>query len=131
MKLKLFLLSILALLSVVAYQKYTEYSSLKSINSYESCVAANGSLIQESYPATCITRLGNKFNEFNITPWEEVEKYIFNGEVKIIAESHSKIISLLLKSGKWVYSFEPESSALSNIRFRCGSKCDDMLMRNE
>ncbi len=63
MKLKLFLLSIVALLSLVAYQKYSEYSALKSIDSYESCVAANGSTIQESYPATCITRLGTRFTQ--------------------------------------------------------------------
>ncbi len=61
MKLKLFLLSIIALLSLVAYQKYSEYSALKFIDSYESCVTAKGSLIQESYPATCITRLGARF----------------------------------------------------------------------
>lgn len=63
MKLKLFLISILALLSLVAYQKYTEYSALKSIDSYESCIVSKGSVIQESYPATCITRLGTHFTQ--------------------------------------------------------------------
>ena len=63
MKLKLFFLSILTLLSLVGYQKYSEYSALKSINSYESCVAAKGSTIQESYPSTCITRLGTRFTQ--------------------------------------------------------------------
>ncbi len=63
MKLKLFLISIFVLLSLVAYQQYSEYSSLKSINSYESCATAKGSIIQESYPATCITRLGSRFTE--------------------------------------------------------------------
>ena len=63
MKLKLFLLSILVLLSLVAYQKYSEYQTLKSINSYETCIAAKSSTIQESYPATCITRLGSRFTQ--------------------------------------------------------------------
>ena len=66
MKLKLLTASILALLvllSLVAYQKYTEYSSFRSIDSYESCAAAKGSVIQESYPATCITRLGSRFTQ--------------------------------------------------------------------
>lgn len=63
MKLKLFIFALFILLSLVAYQKYSEYSALKSINSYESCAAAKGSTIQESYPATCITRLGAHFTE--------------------------------------------------------------------
>lgn len=61
MQTKLFFVAILAFISIVAYQKYSEYSALKSVNSYESCVAAKGSIIQESYPSTCITRLGNRF----------------------------------------------------------------------
>lgn len=63
MKLKLLVVSILALLSLVAYQKYSEYTALKSINSYESCASAKGSTIQESYPATCLTRLGARFTQ--------------------------------------------------------------------
>lgn len=63
MKLKLFLISIFALLSLVAYQKYSEYSTLKSIDSYKSCASAKSSLIQESYPATCITGLGARFTQ--------------------------------------------------------------------
>ncbi len=71
MKLKLFLLSIFALLALVAYQKYSEYSILKSINSYESCMAAKGSLVQETYPATCITRLGSHFPEPTPAPIQQ------------------------------------------------------------
>jgi hypothetical protein len=74
MKLKLFLVSIIALLSLVAYQKYAEYSALKSIDSYESCSTAKGSVIQESYPATCITRLGTRFTQpapsFDVSNWK-------------------------------------------------------------
>lgn len=61
MKLKLLVLSILGILALIAYQKYSEYSALKSIDSYESCAVAKGSVIQESYPATCVTRLGGRF----------------------------------------------------------------------
>ena len=61
MKLKLLFLAILAFVSIVAYQKYSEYSALKSIDSYESCATAKGSIIQESYPATCTTKFGISF----------------------------------------------------------------------
>lgn len=63
MKLKLFFASIFALLTLVAYQKYNEYKTLKSIDSYESCIVAKGSVIQESYPATCVTKISTRFTE--------------------------------------------------------------------
>lgn len=62
MKLKLFLFGIFTLLSLVAYQQYRDFAAIKSISSYESCAAAKESRIQESYPATCVTRLGTKFS---------------------------------------------------------------------
>ncbi len=61
MKTKLFLAAALFIVGIVGYQKYAELSSLKSIDSYESCVTAKGRVIQESYPATCVTRLGTRF----------------------------------------------------------------------
>jgi hypothetical protein len=63
MKLKLIIISTIAILTLVGYQKYSDYSFLKSINSYDSCVSAKGSVIKESYPATCITLLGSSFTE--------------------------------------------------------------------
>lgn len=78
MKIKLFILAIFVLLSFVAYQKYSEYFSLKSIDSYEACITAKGSVIQESYPATCVTRLGSRFIQpipsLNLTPSPEIIK---------------------------------------------------------
>ncbi len=61
MKLKLLIIGILVVLTLVGYQTYAKYAALKSIDSYESCVASPGSLIQESYPATCVTRFGTRF----------------------------------------------------------------------
>ena len=71
MKLKLFIFVILILISAVAYKTYADYSALKSIDSYDSCVTAKGSVIQESYPPTCVTRLGNRFSQ-----WTKYENYI-------------------------------------------------------
>lgn len=61
MKIKLLIISILVILGLVAYKQYHDFSAIKSINSYESCTVANGSIIQTSYPAICITRLGGRF----------------------------------------------------------------------
>lgn len=52
------------LLAFVAYQKYSEYQTLQSIDSYEACIAAKGSIIQESYPAVCVDALGAKFTQY-------------------------------------------------------------------
>jgi hypothetical protein len=57
MKLKLGIIISIILFGGIFYS-YLQYSQLKSINSYESCVSAKSSVIQTSYPATCITRLG-------------------------------------------------------------------------
>lgn len=51
------------LLAFVAYQKYSEYQTLQSIDSYEACITAKGSIIQESYPATCVTSLGTRYTQ--------------------------------------------------------------------
>ena len=77
MKLKFLLASIFVLICFVAYQKYSDYSTLKSIDSYDSCATAKGSIIQESYPATCITLLGNRFSQW--TKYENlIGKYTFD-----------------------------------------------------
>lgn len=83
MKLKLLIIIIVvAILSLVAYQKYSEYSALKSIDSYESCTFAKGSVIQESYPTTCVTRLGIKFTTNMVQYWSHYQndraKYAFD-----------------------------------------------------
>lgn len=51
------------ILLIVGYQKYSEYQSLRLINNYDECVAAKGSVIQESFPSTCITNIGTHFTE--------------------------------------------------------------------
>lgn len=64
MKLKLLGFGIISLiLLTIGYQKYSEYQSLRSIKNYDECVVAKGSIIQESYPATCITSVGSRFTE--------------------------------------------------------------------
>lgn len=88
MKLKLFFLSILALLSLVGYKTYRDTAALKSIDSYESCIVAKGSIIQESYPATCITRLGTRFTQpITSQKYQEYRSEKYNYEFKYLANS--------------------------------------------
>lgn len=76
MKLKLFLASLFILLALVGYKSYRDTQSLKSIDSYESCASSRGSLIQESYPATCVTRLGSHFIQPTPTATPQAEETI-------------------------------------------------------
>lgn len=56
------LIAVLILLGTLCYTYYYWQSHQSGvIDSYESCVAANGSRIQESYPATCVTKSGARF----------------------------------------------------------------------
>lgn len=63
MKLKLLIVAIVATLALVGFKTYRDTAALKAINSYESCLSAKGSLLQESYPATCVTRIGTHFTQ--------------------------------------------------------------------
>lgn len=42
---------------------YQEYSAAPAVTSYEECIKARGSVIQESYPATCVTRDKKRFTQ--------------------------------------------------------------------
>lgn len=64
------------------YAAYQEYKAPPSISSYETCVQARGSRIQESYPATCVTRDGRQFTQpltkneqRNLVPPDETSKW--------------------------------------------------------
>lgn len=46
-----------------AYQEYAAQRSVTSVVSYDECITAPGSRIQESYPATCITSDNKRFTQ--------------------------------------------------------------------
>lgn len=56
------------LLGVGGLFAYQEYNNGTSSTSYEECIKEKGSVIQESYPAACITRRGIRF----VQPIDEV-----------------------------------------------------------
>lgn len=63
---------VLLLLAAAGFLAYQNMKLLKQINApktYEECVTASGSRIQESYPATCVTAEGLRFTQpIPITP---------------------------------------------------------------
>jgi hypothetical protein len=135
MKLKLLIASIAVLLALIAYQQYRDFAVIKSVNSYESCASAKGSIIQESYPATCVTRLGFRFTQpttdWQTISWEDVEKLILNGEVSSVMESHAREVTIGLKSGEILSSTEPSINDIGDVIYRCGEKCRDILQGSE
>lgn len=131
MQLKLFLISIFVLLTLVGYKSYSETKILKSIDSYESCIAAKGSVIQESYPATCVTSLGSRFIEvithnnqsysgdisqgYHLTSLKEISGYttFIEPRYNFSFEYPSNLTIIKLKSGpgnastQWSFSDKP------------------------
>lgn len=77
MKLKLIFFAIVVVLVLVGYSTYRQYSTLHAISSYDSCAAAKGSVLQTTYPATCITLTGNKFSQW-VKYENNIGKYTFD-----------------------------------------------------
>ena len=131
MKNKLFFFIILSLISFVAYQKYAEYSSLKSINSYESCIAAKSSMILESYPTTCVTRLGNHFpqltpDQSTITP-PIFTKWLHSNElVKSKYSSSTAKLTLTFSSPVYVSEVFDSSDDINGLGYITISKYKDI-----
>ncbi len=63
MKIKIIIILIISILTTVMLVTYTQYRSLRSISTYEDCLSSRGSVIQESYPSSCITSIGTRFTE--------------------------------------------------------------------
>ena len=156
MKLKLLVfVVVVALLSLVAYQKYTEYSLLRSIDSYESCATAKGSVIQESYPATCVTRLGSHFTKpltlaqqlSAISPdstssWKTYRDSFYKFSLKypsgmnVKADSNNEYLSYYYsESNNPVFSFYVRENTVSEevtlIRAQVGGHIITTLAKNE
>ena len=59
---------------------YQEYASSPPVYSYDDCIKAKGSIIQESYPATCVTRDNKRFvqpiNDEVTPPENPVSTYV-------------------------------------------------------
>lgn len=49
--------------ALLAYQNWQLRERLNAPTTYEACVASAGSIIQESYPATCVTKNGTRFTQ--------------------------------------------------------------------
>jgi hypothetical protein len=125
MKLKLFFLSILLLILFVAYQKYAEYSSLNSIDSYESCAMAKGSIIRETFPAVCITKLGSNFTEIiesvnPITSWNiytNPDRYLTFEYPQDWKYKNGKIYNPNESFGKKIYFLESDFTYWQSINY--------------
>jgi hypothetical protein len=53
----------LGVLGFLAYQNWQLRQQIHTPTTYQECVEAPGSMIQESYPATCITKNGARFTQ--------------------------------------------------------------------
>ncbi|GEM_PF-2393866 len=56
-------LTLLVVTGVFGYQNWQLRQQLNAPTTYEECIKAPGSVLQESYPATCVTRNGERFKQ--------------------------------------------------------------------
>lgn len=64
---RLLLIAIFLIILGGIFYSYRQYSALRAIDSYEECVMSAGSQIQTSYPPACLTYLGKRFTQENIS----------------------------------------------------------------
>src|SRR3989338_2886533 len=57
------ILILLTVTGVFAYQNWQMRQQLNAPTTYEECIKAPGSVLQESYPATCVTKDGKSFRQ--------------------------------------------------------------------
>jgi putative hemolysin len=68
-EMRLSLISLVVVVVIIGgYFAYKTFSVKPVINSYEECVEAKGSFIQESYPPVCVTKGGLRFTSNEVTP---------------------------------------------------------------
>ncbi len=87
---------------------YKTYFSLPAIQSYEECVVAKGSSIQESYPPVCITKSGLSFTQelSNLIPPSVTEAPVLIGA----EECYEQAINLKCPEGVNCMLLAPEDS---------------------
>lgn len=108
---------------------------IASIQSFAECQAA-GFLVQESYPARCITPDGRSFTqaEVTITPpvktnstWEEIRQAILDCQVIAIMQSHSLEVRVTLNDGRQLTAIEPEIDAIIELAMSARPSCSGPL----
>jgi hypothetical protein len=63
--------------------------------------------------------------------WEEAKQLILDGQVRVVAQSHSLEVSPTLKDGRQLITTEPEIDAVFRVIEQCGEKCADIQVATE
>jgi hypothetical protein len=63
--------------------------------------------------------------------WEEARELILAGEVEQVTQLHSLQVTLNLKDGRRLVTFEPEIDDVFGVVAECGEPCSDMVLATE
>jgi len=106
---------------IVSHEKCNDL--LATIRSFDDCVNA-GFTIMKSKPLQCATPDGRNFIDETNSEWNEALTTLNNCEVESVFQTHSKLVTLKLKNGNKITTYEPQIDdivkAVDDLESRCG-----------
>lgn len=113
---------------ILSHEKCNEL--LASIVNFSDCVEA-GFSIMKSNPSQCATVDGRVFIDKSNSNWERALNALNNCEVEQIFQDHSKFVSLTLKTGQEIKTYEPKIDDVIVISNKLKNICGDVLIMTE
>lgn len=95
---------------------------LNNIKNFDECVSADFS-IMKSNPSQCATPDGRTFTDETNSTWKMAVQAINNCEVEKVFQTHSRLVTLMLKNGNKLIATEPEIDAVITITEATKLKC--------
>jgi hypothetical protein len=103
---------------------------LKQITDFDSCVMA-GFPILKSNPAQCQTIDGRTFIQETNSTWEQALLAVNNCEVKKAFQTHSRLVTLILKNENRLIAKEPQVDDIITAVMAVESKCGKIPIGTE
>ncbi len=102
--LKWIIAAVIIILLGVAIFYFQQSLAIKQISGYEDCIQAKGSLIQESYPAVCVTKDGRRFTQNLIppTPSPAAENEVLGFQTTACCSCPTKVSASIIGTNGWV-----------------------------
>lgn len=94
------------------------------VKNFDDCVEA-GFTVEETYPARCFSPDGRSFVQpMALDPaWRELKQAVLDCQATSIMQTHSREVSVTLRSGGMIKAIEPEIDDIMSIAQEAREKC--------
>lgn len=113
---------------MASHEKCSEL--LATIRNFSDCVAA-GFSIMKSNPPQCAAPDGRIFTDETNSSWDMVLTALNDCEVESVFQSHSRFVSVDLKNGNKMTTYEPQIDDIMNAVDSLGGRCGNIRMATE